>query len=201
MHSRLLALVLAAVVAGAGRAARADGADPAVPLAPPGLAGPPGATWQTAAAPAPEPRWYRGSMVLADLAASAVVAAGLAQRNAGLGDAVPGAIALATFAPGVHLLHGDGTGAAESVALRLGLPAVGAFLGWTGFHCRAPENCSDGTNDAGYELLGAMAGLGIAMIIDDGWLAHEQRREPDQWTPVVAPTSRGGATFGIAGAF
>lgn len=201
MSSRPVALLLAVALAGAGRAARADGAAPAAPLAPPALS-PPGATWQTAAAPEVQLRWYRGSMVLADLAASAVVAAGLAQRNAKLGDVVPGAIALATFAPGVHLLHGNGTGAVESVALRLGLPAAGAFLAWTGFHCRAPQECYDGTNDAEYELLGAMAGLAVAMILDDGWLAHEQRREPDAWTPVVAPASRGGgATFGIAGAF
>lgn len=194
----LFALLLVTVAADR---ARAD-APSSVPPAPAGY------QWQLApieTKPEEPMRWYRGEMVLADAAAVGVGIVGLSFAHSGSGYRslegyyVPGALAIVAAGPIVHGLHHDGTGAVESVALRVGLPLLGAMLGSASYG----KSCYDGCGDTNfsYEVMGGIAGAVTAMIIDDGFLAHERPQPKPSWTPVLVPTRNGGATVGLGGTF
>src|SRR5690349_20197558 len=85
------------------------------------------ATGLTPPDPTADREYYRGQMVLADLAAVGVLAATIrpADTTSRLGYAVPGALAFAAFGPLVHGMHHNGHVAAKSLALRVGLPLAG----------------------------------------------------------------------------
>jgi hypothetical protein len=191
------------IILGWGSAiARADGPPGAAPAAPPGY------QWQLAPieAQSDEPvRWYRGSMAVADAAAVGVLMMGVSRADPGAGYRstqwyfLPGALAIASFGPIVHGLHGNGVGAVESLALRVGLPLLGAMLGSASYG----KSCSDGCDDTNfsYQVMGGLVGAGAAMIIDDVFLAHERPAARRAWTPVLVPARNGGATVVLGGTF
>jgi len=194
----LLTLVLTAA---AMHTARAD-APSSVPPAPAGY------QWQLAPVetkPQEPVRWYRGEMLLADTAAVGVGVIGLSFADSGGGYRavewyyLPGALAFAAAGPIVHGLHHDSTGAVESLALRIGLPLVGAMLASASYGKSCYDGCSD--TNFGMEVMGGIAGAATALIIDDGFLAHERPAPRPGWTPVLTPTRNGGATVGIGGMF
>lgn len=149
--------------------------------------------------PAPERDYYRGQMVLADLAATGVLAATIrpADTTSRLGYAVPGALAFAAFGPLVHGMHHNGHGAAKSLALRVGLPLAGVAFASITMRCQG-SSCYDGNNDAANMLMLGLVGAVAAAVIDDGFNSYETRSASPSWTPVVVPSSRGGATVGLS---
>jgi hypothetical protein len=104
--------------------------------------------------------------------------------------------------PLVHVLHhGLTTRSLASVAMRLGLPVAGAYLGMALVHCNHQERECEGDDLGGY-FIGAGLGIATAVIVDDFFLAREERHvERSPWTPTVAPAPGGGMTFGVAATF
>ncbi len=152
------------------------------------------------AAPAPERVSYRWQLVLADLGAlgATVVASGLEVNQ---GDEVRG-VALGTYllgAPLIHAANGHGLRAIGSLALRVGLPALGAYVG---VHLQGREDCNQ-CIDTASPVAGLVLGIGLggltALIVDYGVLARPQPVKRG-WGPVAAPTG-GGAIAGVAGNF
>jgi len=98
--------------------------------------------------------------------------------------------------PIVHAYHGEAGHALLSGGLRLGLPILGAKLGY-----ELDEGDGDSELDGlGGLFAGAAAGMITALVIDWAALGHESRREPARAQPYVAP-AQGGATLGFAGAW
>jgi hypothetical protein len=130
-----------------------------------------------------DPTWYGWQTLLADGAAAALVAGGLAS-----GRSVVTAAGVASFAltPGViHGVHGHPGKAAGDIAVRIGSPIVcavvlglaGALLGRT----TAPSHYgpADDVSPSGAETgltLGGLIGLGVGVVaasaIDAGMLAR-----------------------------
>ncbi len=96
----------------------------------------------------------------------------------------------------VHASHGRTGAAVGSVALRAGLPILGAALG------AASENCGDDELLCGLggTILGGMVGYGVAVTIDAAILARETRVVRQSWQPTLTASSRG-AQVGVVGTF
>ena len=105
-------------------------------------------------------------------------------------------------APLVHLSQGNRTRAAASLGIRVGVPLLGAAIGYR-LGLRADDPTSDArcpdcpmTLAAGFATLGA----GVAMLVDGFGLAWEHPEAPaPAWTPTLAPGAQGGLSFGVAG--
>lgn len=98
-------------------------------------------------------------------------------------------VGLAGYAIGAPLVHwgrGNPRGAMRSALVRTGLPLLGATLTYL----------ADRTNE-GSPIYGAVAGIGVAMILD--WTVLS--RVTVSASPFVAPAAGGGAQAGIAGRF
>ncbi len=121
----------------------------------------------------------------------------------GLGMMI-GGVGVYAFGPAyVHVKHDNSSSAWKSVALRLGLPALGGMIGeaMSRTTCDAQGYCYENNDGAG----GALSSLGIvaAMVIDWTVLAkHQVPQTPPSYYPYAAPVATGrGGTLGIAGAF
>ena len=116
-----------------------------------------------------------------------------------------GSVALMFFgSPIVHTLHGNSRRAGTSLALRVGVPLV---LGGLTYAVRPKEDCTgnhEGDWCGAAEIIipayVGIAGLGVAMLVDDFGLAYDEKPTAPRWTPTVQ-ASRGGMTFGLAGTF
>jgi len=116
-------------------------------------------------------------------------------------------------APLVHVAHGRGTQALQSLGLRAGLPLVGALVGYRlGPHdtaciegARAEGDfggggCGDQGSLSGM-ILGGLAGGITAVALDWKYLTKYQKTiAAPSWSASIKPT-RGGATFGMSGTF
>jgi hypothetical protein len=146
--------------------------------------------------------WYGYQNLGADGAALVLaLGAGAMQEN---GEVLAWA-AFGTYAlgsPVIHYLNGGGPGRSlGSVAMRLGLPVAGGFIGMAAVSCdHEGEDC--GWDELGGLLIGGTIGVGAAVFIDDFVLAQKERHVVrPMWAPTVAPSAGGGMTFGIAGTF
>ncbi len=157
------------------------------------------------AAPAAEPQrtWYGGEIMLSDLASIGVLVAAGNVGDSGAAEALAlgGSLGLASAPAFTHGAHGNGGAAAGSIALRLGLPAAGMYIG-------AATCDEEAHRDEFLGCLGAAAGgfmLGgiAAMVIDDFGLAWSDAptstRAPG-YQLGLAPRS-GGMTLSLGGAF
>jgi hypothetical protein len=153
--------------------------------------------------PEPDPELedsaYHGQMVVADVATLALVFVG---GEAGISAA---GLTYLIAGPSIHLAHGQGHRAAGSLALRLGVPVVGAFgAAWL---ARSRDSCSEDDEDCDdgalvAAVLGAGAGMLAAMLIDDAMLSGPVRRKPArvEWAPRVTATT-GRLGVGVVGRF
>jgi hypothetical protein len=103
-------------------------------------------------------------------------------------------------APIVHVVHGDGTGAAGSFLLHLTAPIAGAVIG---YKIEMRGQCNSDMCGLGGLLLGGLAGAATATIIDAVFLAHVERPLPPYARrPPAIPTlviARGGLMLGVGG--
>jgi hypothetical protein len=150
-----------------------------------------------------ERRWYGTPMLVADATALAAfgVAPHLEGTNAPTALVVSGLAAYVVVSPVVHLLHDHGDRALGSLALRLGLPILGAMMGIPlGGSCHTDD---DSCVSRGL-YYGTLIGLGTAAIVDQ-LMAFDRRERPARSHGLsVAPTlaiGGGGGSLGLAGAF
>lgn len=152
------------------------------------------------AQPASEPRErYLGSLVLADLAWIGVGGLAIATESPELGIAA-GAGYLAA-GPVMHAAQGEPAHTGWSIALRLGMPLVGAAIGsqlGRLASCDGDENghCEE-IREGLSPLLGAGVGAVTALAID--WAALS-RRSPRAWRPTVTASDRA-VSLGVGGRF
>ena len=97
--------------------------------------------------------------------------------------------------PIVHLAHGEPVRALGSLALRGGLPILTGVVG------SQLENCTPSSDFCGLggAVLGGMAGLVTAMVIDSAVLANERVVVHSSRVPVVGVVSDGKRTLLTAG--
>jgi hypothetical protein len=158
------------------------------------------------AEPAEETHWYGWQTLLADGASFTLLFSSLASDS---GQALP-ALGLGAFllgGPVIHLAHDRGGVAAGSLALRVGLPVAGGFIGLKASECKRVNDYS--CDDPGEGLavvvgtfLGASVGALVASGIDAAALAQKTtpRRAGVQLTPELTPVS-GGLRAGLRGTF
>jgi hypothetical protein len=141
---------------------------------------------------------YRGTALSADGVALGLVAAGIATDGKVL--SLLGVSTYVLASPLGHLSHRRYGRAAASVAMRVGLPLLGALIG-DGMSRDCAGDCVD--LPAGM-FVAIGAGVVTASAIDALFLARGDARSSSSrsqtWTPVAAPT-RGGVALGISGAF
>jgi hypothetical protein len=177
-------------------------AAPFYPLA--GAAEPDPAVAPAAYLPAPAAQgetvreWYGYQNLGVDGAALALVFGGEALDDGTMFGA--GLLGYALGSPIVHGHRGNGARAFGSAALRVGLPLLGGAIGIAAdSDCRDSELCIAGV---GVPLLGILAGMGSAILIDDLLLARDLRPASRRvLAPTLAPTAGGGMSFGLAGTF
>jgi hypothetical protein len=100
--------------------------------------------------------------------------------------------------PTIHLLHHRWGRAGTSVALRLALPLVGAWIG--GQFGPTREQCGDCDAQDQHAYRGFAVGIVAAMALDTALLAGED----DSRTPAIVPSVRatnGGVSLGLSGRF
>ncbi len=190
------------------------GAPPRLTVAPdsgiPGVTPPGLAPLQEPAQPRPAPghEGYRLQTLAADGAAALFVVAAVASSNSnGDGDRY-GQLALGTYllgAPIVHAVHGHASRALASLALRVGLPLAGAYVGsaLASHGNKCTDYCDEDSDDElGGVILGGLAGMLAAVAIDTGVLARGDEVAAPARTiaPAIAPT-QGGMSFGVSGAW
>jgi hypothetical protein len=162
-----------------------------VPLVPTAPAA--GAT--DAAAPEGDLHWYGWQNLGVDLAATAILAGGVASENKGL--LVAGAGVYAFGSPLVHFSRGHVGRGVGSLALRVGAPLLTGLLTEASIDC--DNNNCDGAEYLMPFVTGGMVAIGAALLDD---VAFTFEREPARtWTPVVTPVAHGGMTLGLAGTF
>lgn len=156
-----------------------------------------------------ERHWYGWPLLISDTASLVTAVVALEGRDSRIGLGIAGA----TYAFGpaaVHLLHGNPARAMGSVALRVGLPLLGAYLmdGTSDCGPGSRIGCGYGDAIAGF-MLGASAAIAIdhVMSIDRHAPARDPRyvratRRPPAMdvTPTLAVHPRGGA-LGLVGRF
>jgi len=156
-------------------------------------------------------RRYGFELAAADAAALTITA--VASTSRGDRGAIA-SVSLFTFAPLVHLAHGNRHGAETSLGLRLALPAIGAVAGLVGGaaiqHASttcAAEPCepADGLATGAFVGMGigTLAGMGAAMVIDYAFLGKKRVEigpEHAAWSPVVS-ASQHGVSLGVTGTF
>ncbi len=110
-------------------------------------------------------------------------------------------------APLVHVAHDRSTRALGSLALRAGLPLVGYMIGSALEHdepvCEGDIHDCYYDDSIGESVLGVMAGVAIASIVDAAMLADSappKAKPQAAWTP-SARAMHGGFALGLAGNF
>lgn len=155
---------------------------------------------------------YRTDVLLADGASLGLIVLGPISQHAEL--TAYGVTGYFLAAPIVHLAHGRGAQAAQSLALRVGLPFFAGFLGYKlgpsdtvcasyGSLDGAPSAPGGGCGDEGSIVgmgLGILAGGITAMVLDATYLTHYEKRVTPSWSASIQP-SRGGLSLGVSGAF
>jgi hypothetical protein len=109
-----------------------------------------------------------------------------------------GIAGLLVGAPTVHLLHGRWKSAGATVALRITLPLVGAWIG--GQIGPTREQCGDCSAQDQHAAEGAGLGVLAAMALDTWLLAGDD----DARTPAIVPSVRAtnnGVSLGFSGRF
>jgi hypothetical protein len=135
---------------------------------------------RTAAAEPSEPRrWYGDLTLLTDGAALALFLSSVAVNDRGTGQAVlvGSGVVYLLGAPVVHLTRPRGLAALGSLGLRLGMPAIGGFLGAQLSGLAAPN---DGDEVVIGTVLGLLGGFATAIVLDAAVVA---------WQPL--PSSEG----------
>jgi hypothetical protein len=115
---------------------------------------------------------------------------------------IGGAITYVVGGPLVHNSKRNTSSAWKSLALRLGLPALGGMIG-SAMH---REECSgDVCSSSNDDLAGSLSGLGVlaAMVIDWTVLSHHTVtvQAPVGYAPYAGVTREGGVTFGLTRSF
>jgi hypothetical protein len=140
---------------------------------------------------------YRGQIVGVDAAALGLVVVGAAGGN---GAAGLGALTYVFGGPIVHLAHGNGERAGQSLAMRVGLPLIAGYIGYK----MEPECRGDvcGEDQVVGMLAGGLIGIVTASVLDATYLgASERRVKTRAWTPTLGSNARGTWSLGIAGNF
>ncbi|HTL35488.1 MAG TPA: hypothetical protein VL326_20310 [Kofleriaceae bacterium] len=157
---------------------------------------------------------YRRDVMMADGLALALVFAAPVSESEEL--AGWGVTTYFLGAPLVHVAHGRGVAALQSLGLRAGLPLAGALIGYRlgpdDMVCdygASPNNgdfnpdrgtCPDGGSIIGM-VLGGVAGGITAVALDWKYLTKYEKQVPwPSWSASIKPT-HGGATVGVSGAF
>jgi hypothetical protein len=155
--------------------------------------------------PEEEPRWYGWQNLAVDGGALAfsVAAAGVDSSDSpGGSENLTQALLLGAVVgygaggPAIHLVHGHPWKALGSLGLRGGLPVLGGAIGLASATCPPPDGGDYGNCGLGELIMGAAAGVVIALVIDDGFLTWEKpaRDEVSQArlgvTPVVSSDGR-----------
>ena len=175
-------------------------------------ASPPGLTPEVAPAPqAPPPgvKSYRAQTLLADGIAAGLLVVAI-NENDESSEALA-KLSLGTYmfgAPIVHLTKNRGSRALASMAMRIGFPIVGGFLG----HSMRPKTTCDTYYDDYCEddmpsdelVLGVIVGVIAASAVDAIYLAKgdEPKQQPPEpgWTPTARAT-QGGLALGVRATF
>jgi hypothetical protein len=157
---------------------------PAAGQAPPGEDPPP-------FIPPKDVEYFGGQILLAD--------AGVVALAYGLGVGPLAVVGYPLAAPTVHIVHGDGIGAVQSLLLHVAAPVAGAYIG---YELEMRDCRSDMCGLAGL-LVGGFLGMVTATAVDAAFLAHVERprRVADQ-RPLPTPTlaiTPGGLMLGVAG--
>ena len=144
---------------------------------------------------------YRWQVIASD--AVAVTAAVFALRKESEDLATVGLVAYGLGAPMVHAGNGHGRRALGSLALRVGLPLLGGYLG---AKLSPPPVCAQGADLGGDCTSGDTIAKGIvvgaiAAMAIDAWVVAKPERKPSRtWSPNAAATS-GGVSVGVSGSF
>lgn len=147
-------------------------------------------------APIPErepPRWYGGDVLLADGVALGLLVIGGSLQSGGH-DTIGSSLMIAGLGtyvlggPAVHLAHDRPGAALGSLALRAGLPVASAYVG------ASLERCTPGEWFCGLggAVLGGLAGMAGAVVLDTAVLAYAPRAEV-RVSPMV-----GGGRLGVS---
>jgi hypothetical protein len=156
-----------------------------------------------AAPPAPEApskieRSYALQLAGADLASLATMmigASGQSEEVVRLGS-----LGYLFAAPAVHALNGNGTRAAQSLALRVTLPLAGMFIG---FFAGPSDEGGDCCGDVSFTgaLVGGGIGVATALVVDYTLFGKKTERAPTRsWQPTVG-ASQNGFSVGAMGRF
>jgi hypothetical protein len=149
------------------------------------------------AAPTEATVWYGYQNLAVDAGAFTTIIAGVQSGSSGFALLSLGIYTVGS--PIVHMVHDNGGRAAGSLALRLGLPVLGGMIGVGAADCS--DSGGECWDEVGGLVLGGLAGITAAVVIDDFVLAREVRPAPRSWSPTVAPTPGGGMSLGVAGTF
>ena len=166
-------------------------------------ADPPGLTPVEPAAPATDSGSYRLQTAAFDVG---TVLLGIASERASGGAgglAIDAAIGTYVAGPAlVHLYHHHPGRALASVALRVGLPLIGGYLGASSVNTSSPDCDECGIGAA---ILGGLVGMIAASAFDIGYLSRgetaavQPSTPPPPAMPALAPTRS--AVVGLAFAF
>ncbi|HUS29101.1 MAG TPA: hypothetical protein VMZ53_11340 [Kofleriaceae bacterium] len=162
----------------------------------------------------PEPQTvtvsYRRDILIADgLAVGAIFLGPLGDNEELTGW---GMVGYMFAAPVVHIAHGRGVTALQSLGLRAGLPLLGAYVGYnvgpddaicvesvSGYDGPSHSSCGGDGSLVGM-ILGGMAGGVTAMVLDAKYLAKYEKRTAPTWSASIKP-ARGGLSLGVSGTF
>lgn len=134
---------------------------------------------------------------------TAVLAAGARSPAAGVGAGVLYGIG----APMVHLAHGRPWMALASFGTRVTAPALGCVTGaLVGYAASSNDSHGGAMAFIGGGLVGLVAGLTAAVVLDAGVYSHAWKKAPPAWDgkPTLAPRASvtpEAASVGVGGAF
>jgi hypothetical protein len=191
-------------------------------IAPPALADDPApATTPAASATAPATSWYGWEQLAADGGAALLALGALAVSNSASGDAsaflaTASAGGYLVASPVIHGMHRHPAKALLAVAIRLALPALTGAIGY-GIGSAAKQSADSASQDSAtvnrgaqydpalYAVFAAPVGMVIASILDDAFLARDEKAPAQAGVaPTVEPRIgivAGGATAGVGGTF
>ena len=170
---------------------------------------------------APATEWYGWEQLASDAGSTLLALGALGMSNEANGTpgeflAVGSAGGYLVASPLIHSIHGHPMKALLAVGLRLALPALTGAIGYSiGSAAEQSANAvpqDSGTANRGaqyypaaYTVFAIPIGMAIAMIVDDGFLAREEKTPaPARVMPTIEPrivVVAGGATAGVGGTF
>jgi hypothetical protein len=191
----LVAALLVVCAAPVARAQTDVGHPPELPRATPRLVAP-FASGQT---PQPQPSWYGWQVWAADAAVLAITYACVSKTDGECLWTLPGYL---LAGPIIHSVHNRPARGLGSVALRIGAPLLGAYVGAETTDCSHTDDNFCGA--AG--ILGGLAFGVVAAIFIDGIMSFESSTPSPRPAPArsVTPTvsvAGGNTVFGVVGRF